>query len=162
MHIDTMKLQLGYSQRLLAASLADITQDESLRRPPGGGNCINWLAGHLLRSRNDMLKLLGAVPVLEESLGDVYRRGSDGQLDGPDALDLDALREALDRSHAALASGLDALPAERLAAPWPHSPFGKEDETLGSLLAFLVFHECYHVGQVGILRRGLGKPGIIR
>ncbi len=35
-------------------------------------------------------------------------------------------------------------------------------ETVGQRLAFLQFHEAYHIGQIGLLRRLLGKPGAIR
>ncbi|MCB9515980.1 MAG: DinB family protein [Candidatus Latescibacteria bacterium] len=162
MHVDTLKLQLGYAQHLLAASLADVTQAESLRRPEGGGNSINWLAGHLLDARNGVLKLLGAAPVMDEARLAPYRRGSTGQAEAAGALDLDSLRDALAASHAAIKAGLGAVPEERLREAAPFSPFGRDDETVGTLLAGVVFHECYHVGQVGILRRELGKPGIIR
>ena len=59
-------------------------------------------------------------------------------------------------------AGLDAITPEALAAPAPLSPGGNPDETVGSLLAGLVFNEAYHSGQLGVLRRAAGKDGIIR
>jgi len=162
MHIETMKLQFRYAQNLLAAGLADVDHAESLRSPPGGGNCTNWLAGHLLLSRNGALGLLGQESFLADVVGEAYRRGSAGLGTETDAVDLAVLKAALAPSHEAMLIGLDALSAERLEEPVPTSPFGNPRETVGSLLAGLVFHECYHVGQVGLLRRTLGKPGIIR
>jgi uncharacterized damage-inducible protein DinB len=35
-------------------------------------------------------------------------------------------------------------------------------ETVGDQLAFLQFHEAYHIGQAGLLRRLAGKDGAIR
>lgn len=37
-----------------------------------------------------------------------------------------------------------------------------ENGNVGERLAFLQFHESYHAGQVGLLRRLLGKDGVIR
>jgi uncharacterized damage-inducible protein DinB len=34
--------------------------------------------------------------------------------------------------------------------------------TVREALAVLQFHEAYHAGQVGLLRRLLGKPGVIK
>jgi uncharacterized damage-inducible protein DinB len=43
----------------------------------------------------------------------------------------------------------------------PDSPTGDPDETLGSLLAVALFHQAYHAGQLGILRRIAGESGAI-
>jgi uncharacterized damage-inducible protein DinB len=32
--------------------------------------------------------------------------------------------------------------------------------TLGDALSFLAFHEAYHLGQLGLIGRTLGKPGL--
>ncbi len=39
------------------------------------------------------------------------------------------------------------------------SPLRKE--TVGTLLAGLVFHDAYHVGQTGLLRRIAGHAGVL-
>jgi len=36
------------------------------------------------------------------------------------------------------------------------------DETLRGMVAFLVFHEAYHVGQIGYLKKQLGYAPLIR
>ena len=35
-------------------------------------------------------------------------------------------------------------------------------EAVGSLLAGLLFHEAYHVGQTGVLRRLIGMDGALK
>ena len=57
--------------------------------------------------------------------------------------------------------GLEAITDEALAAEAPFSPTDNPDETIGSLLAGLSFHEAYHAGQIGLLRRIVGKQGAI-
>jgi hypothetical protein len=39
---------------------------------------------------------------------------------------------------------------------------GDANGTLGDKLGFLQFHEAYHAGQIGLLRRLVGKEGKIQ
>lgn len=157
MHIDTIKLQLGYSQYLLTRSLDGLDQADSLRSPEAGGNCINWVLGHLLSTRDAFLKRLGQEAVLGAEAGERYRQGASAIAADEAVTDIESLRSVLDASHQAMVAGLDAMDPARLADPEPNSPLNNPDETLGSLLAALVFHEIYHTGQIGILRRVIGK-----
>ena len=61
-----------------------------------------------------------------------------------------------------LQAGLAGLTSDLLAAKAPFSPSQDEKETNGSLLAGLVFHEAYHNGQLGTLRRLSGAAGVIK
>jgi uncharacterized damage-inducible protein DinB len=45
-------------------------------------------------------------------------------------------------------------------APGPDSD-GELTETVRSLLGTILFHQAYHSGQTGLLRRIAGKPGAI-
>jgi hypothetical protein len=57
--------------------------------------------------------------------------------------------------------GLENIPDAALEtvirAKHPIAPF---DDTLGGLWAFINHHQAYTIGQIGILRRGLGKPAM--
>ena len=57
---DVLNNQIQVSQYILDKHTGDISQEESLRSPETGGSSLNWLAGHILASRNSMLKLLEA------------------------------------------------------------------------------------------------------
>ena len=55
----------------------------------------------------------------------------------------------------------------RLAALTPEDLAGKttqrfpiDDATLAGTLAFLLHHEAYHLGQLGLLRRAAGLPAM--
>jgi len=50
---------------------------------------------------------------------------------------------------------------KQLSAAAPFSPTGNPNETTGTLLASIAFHEAYHLGQTGLSRRLLGKPGAL-
>ena len=88
-----------------------------------------------------------------------YARGTSEPLEG-DALDLRSLVAIWKESQALLDEAFADLADSDLEAPLeePNPMFG---ETVGSALAFMAFHEAYHVGQLGLTRRRLGKDGAI-
>ena len=56
---DPFVVQLGYLRMALKAQAADLTQSESLFQPPTGGNCVNWVLGHIVASRSRVHALVG-------------------------------------------------------------------------------------------------------
>ncbi len=141
--------------RVARQNLRDITHAESMQPPPGGGNCINWVLGHLVATRQVVLRLAGEESWWDEERSRTYSAGDDASWSPDRALPLDVLVTDYDRSQDLLARALPGLSAEGMAAP---ALLG----TVGDTLAFLTFHEGYHAGQLGILRRVLGKPGVIK
>lgn len=96
----------------------------------------------------------------DESLAQ-YARGSRPIADD-EALELSRLTAAWDECTARMDAGLAAVTAELFAAPAPFSPSDDPDETIGSLLTTVAWHQAYHAGQTGLLRRIAGKPGMIK
>jgi uncharacterized damage-inducible protein DinB len=131
-----------------------ITHDESCRAPLGGGNSLNWVLGHIAASRNGIHALIGAPNALAKETAAPYLRGSAGVTEGADARPTSEIIDLLDRSTETIKTRL----AEMAPADFERS---LEKETVGEALAFLQFHESYHAGQVGLLRRLLGKDGVI-
>jgi uncharacterized damage-inducible protein DinB len=78
------------------------------------------------------------------------------------ALPIEELRRRYNAMQEPLVKAISAMPAELLASKPPRSMTGDLNETVGSNLATFVFHESYHVGQTGVLRRVAGKPGVIK
>ena len=159
---ETLAVQLNYTNWVVGKALEGITQEQSLAAPPVGGNCMNWVLGHLTASRNGMLKIMGRETVLDDAVSDRFRRGSTPVTGPDDAADTRELLAAFNRAQTGLLEGLPALSPEQLATPAPFSPGNDPEETVGSLLAGLLFHEAYHAGQLGVLRRTLGCEAIIR
>jgi uncharacterized damage-inducible protein DinB len=153
--------QLTYNQRVLEANLKDVNHEDSLAAPAQGGNCLNWVVGHVVTTRNTMLKLLGREPVWDDDRAAPYRRASD-PVTAETALPLAEIVEAFGVSQERLLEGLRGLGDEDLAAKAPMSFFKGDQETMGSALAAFLFHESYHVGQTGVLRRVAGKAGAIK
>jgi len=146
-----------FTHASLERNLEGVTDEEALVPASPGGNCANWIVGHLLWSRDGVHTLLGLDRAWPATMApsDAYRRGSTGFATDR-AIPLGELRDALGRSQAVVLAALEQVTADRLLER------ATETMTVGERLAFLGFHEGYHVGQVGALRRALGKPGAIK
>ena len=156
MDAPTLIAMLEFSHGILTRNLAGITHGESLRAPDSGGNSLNWVLGHLLFYRNQMSSLLGAPPAWDSSLAGRYARGSAPLGPDDDPEPFEALRAGLERSQELLVAALRDASAETLATA------DERGEPVAQRLALLAFHEGYHGGQIGLLRRLLGHAGAIR
>jgi hypothetical protein len=160
--IEVLRAQAASTCGALQRNVAGMTHTESLQSPDPGGNCLNWVVGHLDWINERMLGVLGQPPVLGEAAFARYRRGTSELHDDAEALPFEKLLSAWDEQWAGIEAGLAALPAEQLDTPAPWSPRNKADETVGSLLTALLFHQAYHTGQTGLLRRLAGHEGAIK
>jgi uncharacterized damage-inducible protein DinB len=158
---EILTIQFRDTHWVVLANLKGLADEQYFQAPQGGGNCLNWVLGHLVQARNGALIMLGQDPVIDAGLIDRYQRGSDAVTADDDAVPSVDLRSAFKRSQRGLLTGLDGLTDGAIAAPAPFSPTNDPDETVGSLLAGLLFHEAYHAGQLGVIRRTLGVPGAV-
>ncbi|MGZ4814654.1 MAG: DinB family protein [Terriglobales bacterium] len=149
------------TQQVLRMNLEGITQEESLVPPNPAGNCLNWIVGHLLCVYNDVLPLVGQQPVMAKESLQRYGRGTPPLRDASEALPLAEMLSKCDEAVNRFEAGLETLTHERLDLPAPFSPTQNPNETVRSLLATVAFHQAYHAGQTGVLRRIIGKPGTI-
>ncbi len=147
---------LDLNTDLLLNALDGLTDSEAQLRLPGGGNSVAFLAAHLTDSRHFLASRLGhsAPNPLSRYLAD--------------AKSIDEIRSwaTLDQVRAAWISisghvltVLDAIGSEELNRPNAHQ-FPCDDTSVLGLLAFLTQHDSYHIGQVGFIRRQLGKPAM--
>jgi len=116
----------------------------------------------MILSRGLLLTLTGGTPVLTGAQAEPYKRGSSsGTTDG--LLDLATLRGLLSDSQQQLIPGLAGMSDAALARPVPE-PHNRSPLTGSIVDAFtrLHYHESYHNGQIGLLRRIAGKEGAIR
>jgi uncharacterized damage-inducible protein DinB len=159
---EVLRRQAQAIRGVIQRNVDGLTQEESLIQPAPGGNCLNWVVGHLVDVYNQMLPLVGQKPVGEDGAFKRYARGTPPLENPAEALDfqdlLAALNEATDRADAGLAS----VTQDMLDKSVPqHSPTKNPNETVRSLLSTVLFHQAYHAGQTGLLRRIAGKPGAI-
>lgn len=137
-----------------------ITDGESRILPPGGGSSLNWVFGHILAIRMFAFDHLRIERVWNAEIARPYARGTDPRAGEAGLLPFEKIIEDFVRSQRALESALDQADEAFLATPIePKPPI--MNKTIGEALAFFAFHESYHAGQTGLLRRLVGKAGAI-
>ncbi len=161
-HANVLTSLYARTHGVLRRNVAEISHDESVRLPHPGGNCMNWVAGHIVATRDSILQMVGQKPRWTDEERKRYERGSSGIQHAKDALPWEKIVADLDAGATALLEGIGALTPEQLAAPLPADKNPFKVESFGEQLATFHFHETYHVGQLGILRRLAGKPGAIK
>jgi uncharacterized damage-inducible protein DinB len=149
---------LRYDQFVIQKNIEGLTHAESLIQPSLGGNSLNWVLGHIVATRNSTLRLLGQEPIWSDERAAPYQRGSDPGSGGWKPLSLETIVDDLQISHDRIRAGIEMIPDEALAAKESE----ESEETHGDSLIGLAFHESYHAGQLGVLRRVAGKDGAIR
>lgn len=137
-------------QRILAGF-----DGEDWRARPNGMNHALWLLGHLLMERKTLGQILGGDFELDER-DKLFSPGTDPDdveqgIDGGDVL------AAWKETHERFVKHLEGLDATSLAEEIDFQPPMGPSTRLGAL-QFLLLHENYHVGQLGALRKMLGKP----
>lgn len=163
--VEVIHLQAEMNLAVVRQNTEGLTQEESLVQPAPGGNCMNWVVGHLLAIYNKALPMMGQEPVRVAADLDRYDRYSSPLRDAADvakAADFRELVEGFAEATRRFGAGLAGLTPEILDQPVADSPSGNPDETVRSLLATISMHQSYHAGQTGILRRIAGKEGAIR
>lgn len=121
-----------------------------------GGNSALWVLAHIATSKQGLLRALGVMRDRHPWEAGVVRGGS------PDAElpDSDVILACWQEANRVLTSHLDVMTDDQGGKPGPRTmPDG--GTTLGAMARFLHFHEAYHLGQIGLLRRLCGKPGAI-
>jgi uncharacterized damage-inducible protein DinB len=159
--IDLWRHQTRMTRDVVGANVAGLTHEDSLVQPRPGGNCLNWVLGHLLSVYDGMLPLVSQEPVMGEATLKRYARGAPPIRDRAEALDFEQMLSAWNQAVERVDAGLAGLSPDVLDRP-VKSPTGNPNETVRSLITTVMFHQAYHAGQTAVLRRIAGKEGAIR
>ncbi len=151
MNGESLEVLFGANFHAIQVNLNGLTHEDSLVQPQPAGNCLNWVLGHIVGYRNEILQMLGKEPIWTDEERAPYKRGSKPLTDPRSAMQLKKIMQDFGRSQELLIGALRGLTAEDL----------KQGE-LGEKVSWLQFHEAYHAGQIGLLRRLTGKEGMIR
>jgi DinB superfamily len=144
------------NNEMVTRTLAGLTDADCWTAPVGGGNPIMWLVGHATISRAGLLNKLGAG--YDHGLGPLFNRGAvRGDLSAYPSRQV--IEAAWNGTRARMRDGFASLTEEMLVAPPSGHPLPGVSDNAG-LIAFMAFHESYHVGQMGYLRRMLGHSGV--
>jgi hypothetical protein len=131
------------NEMIFNTNLGGVTHADSVIKPEQC-NCINWIVGHIVYSRNGVMTALNQPQVTDASFKPIYDRYTNMQ-DTSTALSLDELIKLYKGSQARIIDNVISL---------------KDGEVMDRV-TFLGFHEAYHLGQIGIVRKLIGKKGAI-
>jgi hypothetical protein len=146
----------SYTFTLVHAQLQQMTHAQSLLAPPWGGNCINWLVGHLISSRMRALTVLNRSAFWSDAQRSPYRSGSPPLTPTTvGVLPLAQLQHDFRHSQILLLDGLAHCQVEDLG-----QRSGYQDTTIGESLAYYHFHEAHHVGQIVYLAPFVGVAAV--
>jgi hypothetical protein len=162
MHAKTIAYQLQLCAYVLDKNIQDVSHEESLTSVENGGSCLNWVLGHVIRTRDLALASMGQTPLFPIEEFNAYDDRGGSQFGPETALPFDELKRRFQATQERLLGVINNMSSEAMAARPQRSLTGDPNETVGSNLATFVFHESYHVGQTGVLRRVSGKPGVIK
>jgi hypothetical protein len=160
--VEVFRQQARMAHMVVRKNTEGLTHEDSLIQPQPEGNCLNFVVGHLMSVYDQALRLVGQEPVLGVEALKRYMRGSPPLRDPAEAMDFGALMAAWDTASERFIAGLATLTPEVMERPMPGPDSkGELTETVRSLLSVILFHQTYHAGQTGLLRRIIGKEGAI-
>ena len=132
--------------------------------PAGAPTHLAWQIGHLAMAEYGLclFRIRGRQPIdldlMPSAVRKLYSKGSTPDPSPEKNVSPGQLREALAKIHAQVREELPTFTTEQLAEPCD-MPYAVEATKLGGLY-FCPMHEMLHAGQIGILRRLLGKPPV--
>jgi uncharacterized damage-inducible protein DinB len=110
----------------------------------------------MVNTRAAMLKMLGEP--FDAGWGDLFDRGA-GLHDPARYPTRETLQGVAREVNVRLYAKLAALTDDELARPAMRSPVPSV-KTTTDLIAFLVMHDTYHVGQLAYVRKAIGHAGV--
>ena len=156
---ETIKQSMDLALNVLGGLLDDLSDDELLIRPAGKANHIAWQLGHLISSERQLTEGVcpGSCPELPEGFADAHGKeqaasdSREGFLTKREYVDL------YQKQRAATLKALDALPDADLDNE--ATEFIRQIcPNVAGVFALQSAHQMWHIGQLTVLRRQLGKP----
>jgi len=135
----TLLTMYEYSYFLASQAVDGISHQDSLITPPGGDNPANWILGHILTSRSNVLAMLKIDPHWDFERCKPYLPESKPLSPGDVVEDFLEMVIIFEKTQIKLLAALQELTQEQLEV-------SLGDNTLGEELAGYAIHEAYHAG----------------
>jgi uncharacterized damage-inducible protein DinB len=155
--LEQISLIYKLNNGVVARTLDGLSDEEVWQSPAGRGNPIGWILGHVVEYRSVLLELLGRPTKLEWGPR-LFARGST-RGDRSRYPSRAVIEASWNATHAAMREAFAAATASRLSAP-ARTELPRV-RTLADQIAFGAFHESYHVGQMGYVRKQLGHSAVV-
>lgn len=153
--------QIEFARGYLNSLLEDLAEDDWFRQPPTGVSHIAWQVGHLAVAQYGLglFRLRGRQPNDTELMPSAFRKKfgkgtmpAPGPNSNPTPAEIRGIFDDVYQQVLKELPGFTDSDLETRVDP-PHAVF---DTKMGGLL-FCSQHEMLHAGQIGLLRRLIGK-----
>ena len=157
------KAQIQSARQYTLTLLEGLDADDWFAQPHGVSH-IAWQCGHLTMAQYalTMIRIRGKEPEDAEFITSkffkFFKKGSQPDPDPEANPPLEEILGTMNAVHEQALLAIDGYSDELLAEELPE-PYSAEPTKLGSLL-FCSAHEMLHAGQIGLIRRLLGKPAV--
>ena len=153
--LESAAASLRTTNMLVPLVLGDLTDELARRRTRDGeGPSIAWQLGHILDFRCQLITLLGTPQESPFSVGFATSSATDGA-DYPTVAEfLQHWQRIAADLETALESAGEATIRRTVQRGGIHA-----GRPILDAVAFCVFHEAYHMGGLGAIRKTLGLPG---
>ena len=153
----TVAEQFRITTNLFIKAMSGIDAEVAMRRPGPVSNPLLWLAGHVTQFRSRLLTLVGVPRDFPwEEIFDTGATVGPREI-YPSPEELVAMWEEFSEL---LMDRLETLTEDDLNAP-PSARVPTTDASLRGAIGYFSLHEAYHVGQMGYVRKWLGRSPII-
>ena len=148
-----LRVTLDLNRRLFLAALDGVDDSIAVRRPNEHTNHMAFIACHLLDARHFLVSYCG------QETDKPFKEVLDAECfeDIAKFPALQKIKDAWGDISRILYDTLSKLEQGDLAKE-STQPFPVEDRTVLGGITFLLEHESYHIGQLGLLRRFFGLP----
>jgi hypothetical protein len=162
--LDVAIRQIESARQYLLVMIQDVDDADWFRMPPGCPSHVAWQVGHLAMAQYGLclLRIRGKQPedaqFITNDFMRTFKKSSQPLSDASSYPSPQEIRDCLSEVHQHALSELPHYTTAQLdeTLPEPHAAFATK---LGSLL-FCPAHEMLHAGQIGLIRRMLGKDPV--
>ncbi|QDU29696.1 DinB superfamily protein [Anatilimnocola aggregata] len=162
--LDLALKQIEFAREYVETLLADIQADEWFRMPAGASTHLGWQLGHLAMAQYGLalFRQRGRQPedlqLMTSSFRKQFSRGTVPEPDPAKNPPIAEIRDTFDRVYQQALLELPQIAAATLDEPID-MPYAAYPTKYGALL-FCSCHEMLHAGQIGVLRRLLGRAPV--
>lgn len=162
--LELARKQIEFARAYTKTLLADVEPDEWFKIPEGCVSHLAWQVGHLAMAQYGLclFRIRGRQPIDTELMSSSFRKKySKGTTPDPDPANNPAPEEICQVFEDVYEQTMQELPGydETMLNEPVDMPYAAYATKLGGLL-FCSHHEMIHAGQIGLLRRLLGKSPI--
>ncbi len=153
---EAIKIGIDMSDFVCGGYLADLTDQDLMKRPAAGCNHINWQIGHLVASEHGMMEKIapGSMKALPAGFADKYTKETATSDDPAKFCTKEQLLNAAKEQRVGTLAVLAKLTDADL-----DKPTGVEyAQTVGAMMSLQGAHWMMHAGQWVVVRRQTGRP----